>query len=66
MLIQMAWRSIRKDVELAHKFEALSYRRGSKRAIVAIARILIGRIRTCFKSGTLYQTQIIGEGAVDA
>jgi transposase len=58
LLIEVAWRSIGKDQELAHKFEVLSHRRGKKRAIVAIARILIGRIRTCFKTGTLYQAKI--------
>lgn len=59
LLIEVAWRSTNKDAELAHKFAALSHRRGKKRAIVAIARILIGRIRACFKHGTLYQTQVI-------
>ncbi len=28
---------------------------GKKRAIVSIARRLIGRIRSCIKTGTLYQ-----------
>jgi transposase len=63
LLTEIAWRSVGKDVELAEKFELLSYRRGKKRAIVAIARILIGRIRACFKNGTLYQTQVIKERA---
>lgn len=61
LLIEVAWRSIRKDRELAEKFKVLSHRRGKKRAIVAIARILIGRIRICFKNGTLYQTQEMSE-----
>jgi transposase len=61
LLIEVAWRSIGKDAELACKFEELSHRRGKKRAIVAIARILIGRIRTCFKHGTLYQSQMKAE-----
>lgn len=64
LLIEVAWRSIRKDAELMYKFEKLSYRRGKKRAIVAIARILIGRIRTCFKNGMLYQTQSLTDGAI--
>lgn len=64
LLTEVAWRSIGKDAELAQKFEALSYRRGKKRAIVAIARILIGRIRACFKHGTLYQTQVMTKEAV--
>lgn len=64
MLTEVAWRSVSKDQELAHKFEELSHRRGKKRAIVAIARILIGRIRACFKSGTFYQTQASTKEAV--
>lgn len=63
LLTEVAWRSIGKDAELAHKFEVLSYRRGKKRAIVAIARILIGRIRACFKQGTLYESQMITKNA---
>lgn len=66
LLTEVAWRSIVKDAELAHRFEILSHRRGKKRAIVAIARILIGRIRACFKNGTLYQTQEITQEAVAA
>src|SRR5690606_27688147 len=66
LLIEVAWRSLRKDSELAHKFESLSYRRGKKRAIVAIARILIGRIRACFKNEMLYQTQSLTEGTITA
>lgn len=57
LLIEVAWRSVNKDAELAEKFAQLSYRRGKKRAIVAIARILIGRIRSCFVNGTFYQQQ---------
>ncbi len=57
LLIEIAWRSVAKDAELSEKFARLSYRRGKKRAIVAIARILIGRLRTCFVNGTFYQQQ---------
>lgn len=57
LLIEVAWRSIGKDAELAAKFAELSHRRGKKRAIVAIARILVGRLRTCFMNGLLYQQQ---------
>lgn len=59
LMIEVAWRSVAKDKELAYKFERLSHRRGKKRAIVAIARVLIGRIRTCFKKGEMYQTQAL-------
>jgi transposase len=63
LLTEVAWRSVTKDQELAHKFKMLSHRRGKKRAIVTIARILIGRIRTCFKNGTLYQPQALEDEA---
>lgn len=63
LLIEVAWRSVAKDQELAEHFAQLSYRRGKKRAIVAIARILIGRIRSCFTSRQFYQQQPL-KGAV--
>lgn len=42
-------------------FEKLSTRRGKKRAIVAIARRLIGKVRACFKEKTLYKINISKE-----
>lgn len=57
LLTEVAWRSVAKDQELAEHFAQLSVRRGKKRAIVAIARILIGRIRSCFTQGQFYQQQ---------
>jgi transposase len=35
-------------------FERIAATRGKKRASVAIARRLIGRMRACFRQGTLY------------
>jgi hypothetical protein len=35
-------------------FDRIAATRGKKRAIVAIARRLIGRIRACFRQGTMY------------
>lgn len=54
-LIEIAWRAIGKDTALAQIFGRIAKTRGKKRAIVAIARKLIGRIRACFKQGCLYQ-----------
>ena len=62
LLTEVAWRSVNKDAELSDKFARLSLRRGKKRVIVAIARILIGRIRCCFENGMYYQQQ----GSLDA
>ena len=52
---QAAWRAIKKDRDLKAFFERLSPRTGKKRAIVAVARKLIGRIRAAFKTGQPYQ-----------
>lgn len=58
LLIEVAWRCTARDAEMNKKFTELAYRRGKKRAIVAIARILIGRLRSCLMSGSFYQPQV--------
>jgi transposase len=55
ILIEIAWRAITKDVALQRFFEQLYPRAGKKKAIVAVARKLIGRIRALFQKGELYQ-----------
>lgn len=55
ILIEIAWRAIAKDVALQRFFEQLYPRTGKKKAIVAVARKLIGRIRAVFQKGELYQ-----------
>lgn len=54
LLIEAAWRAVAKDEALKEAFERISKTRGKKRAIVAIARKLIGRIRACFKTDKVY------------
>jgi transposase len=54
-LIQAAWVAIRKDRSLREIFERVSIKAGKKRAIVGIARRLIGRIRACFITESLYK-----------
>ena len=44
-LVESAWVLIRKDGAMREKYEALKARCGAKRAIVAIARILLLRLR---------------------
>lgn len=61
-LVQCAWIAIRYDRELNDVFERISKRAGSKRAIVAVARKLIGRIRACFRTGELYRVQDVKTG----
>lgn len=54
ILVEAAWIAVTNDMTLKRRFQKLSYRRGSKRAIVAIARSLAGRIRACFIKRELY------------
>lgn len=56
ILVQIAWRSIKLDSHLQEVFERISKKAGKKRAIVAIARKIIGCIRTCFKTGLVWCT----------
>jgi len=56
VLIEVAWRAIAKDSELAAFYRRLLPRTGAKRAIVAVARKLIGRIRGAFRHQVLYQS----------
>jgi transposase len=55
ILIEIAWRTIRKDKALAEFFERLFPRTGKTKAIVGVARKLIGRIRAAFQTGENYQ-----------
>lgn len=54
ILVEAAWRAIKEDRELAVVFERLYPRIGKKRAIVAVARRLIGRIRACLRKKEFY------------
>ena len=59
-LWEAAWTAIRKDQDLSNFYERLYPRTGKKKAIVAVARKLIGRIRSAFLQGVLYQLKPIG------
>ncbi len=61
VLVQCSWVAIRYDRELREVFERISRRAGAKRAIVAVARRLIGRIRACFRKREAYQLKLIEE-----
>jgi transposase len=54
LLIETAWRARPRDKVLQEIFDRIAATRGRKRAIVAIARRLTGRIRACFRQGTTY------------
>ena len=55
LLIEIAWRAIGKDSTLGAFFERLYPRMGRKKAIIAVARKLLGKIRAAFRKGELYQ-----------
>lgn len=58
-LIENSWAAIRKDQVLLAKFHRVWKATGSKKkAIVAVARMLIVRLRSCIISDTLYTTGI--------
>src|SRR6266481_1800476 len=54
LLIETAWRALPRDAVLKEMFDRIAATRGKKRAIVAIARRLTGRMRACFRQGTTY------------
>ena len=56
-LVEAAWAAVRKSPEIRRGFEKLAARTGKKRAIVATARKLIGRIRAMFQKKELYRSQ---------
>lgn len=55
ILVQAAWVAIKRDSGLKKIFERIAKKAGVKRAIIGIARRLIGRIRACFITGCLYE-----------
>ena len=57
LLVQAAWVAIRSDPSLQKKFIRIAARAGKKRAIVAIARTLIGRARAVIKKKEGYRIQ---------
>jgi transposase len=54
LLVETAWRAMPRDAVLKEIFDRIAATRGKKRAIVAIARRLTGRMRACFRQGTTY------------
>jgi hypothetical protein len=58
ILVEAAWIAITKDPSLRVVYDRISHRRGGKRAIVGVARRLVGRMRSCLKSGKLYEINI--------
>lgn len=55
ILVQAAWTAVKQDNNLKEAFERISIKAGKKRAIIAIARRLVGHIRACLQKNELYQ-----------
>jgi transposase len=55
MLVEASWKAVRKDPVLKEYYSKLSERVGKRRAIVAVARKLIGRIRAALRKHEQYQ-----------
>ena len=54
VLTEAAWVAIRFDPNLRETYKRISQKAGGKRAITAVGRKLLGRIRRLFKTGELY------------
>lgn len=63
-LIEGAWRAIAADHSWASFFARVKARRGRQRAIVGVARRLIGRIRAAFRHPVLYHIEAVATEAV--
>lgn len=56
LLVEAAWTAIRRDRHLAEVYERIKRRAGGKRAVVAVARRLLGTARAILLSGKPYRT----------
>jgi transposase len=59
-LVEASWTLIRKDPAMAEKYERIKARRGGKRAIVAIARMFLLRLRRMLLDGNPYAMGLVG------
>lgn len=58
ILTEVAWTAIKKDPVLREVYENLKFRRGAKKAIVAVARRLLLRCRRVLLDGTPYRLPV--------
>ena len=54
LLVEVAWRAVTVDSGLKQTYENLKKRIGAKKAIVAMARRIIGKVRACFRTNTKF------------
>lgn len=55
IIVEIAWRAIREDENLRGIYERIKVRREGKKAIVAIARKMLMRLRKCLKEEMLWK-----------
>jgi transposase len=55
LLVQAAWTAVRCNKEIESVFNRIASKAGVKRAIIGIARRLIGHLRACFRTGKMYE-----------
>ena len=58
LLVEASWTLIRKDQAMREKYDRIKIRSGGKRAIVAIARTLLLRMRRMLLDGQIYAFQL--------
>lgn len=57
LLVEASWKAISKDKAVAEFFANVANRTGTKRALVAVARKLIGKARAAGRDAKLYEVQ---------
>lgn len=62
IMVEVAWTAIKSDEELKKKFARLARKKEARRAIVAIARIMLGRIRACLIKRQAWKTMPVEAG----
>jgi len=55
IMTEVSWRAIRQDTHLRLIYERIAARRGGKRAILAVARRMLGHIRSCLLNDVEYR-----------
>ena len=59
-MVEVSWKLITKDGAMGEKYERIKARSGAKRALVAISRILLVRLRRILLDGRPYALGSIG------
>ncbi len=57
ILVQIAWKIIKKDLELMDFFLKVAAKAGKKKAIVGVARKLLMRMKACLREGRSYKVK---------